>query len=234
MWWIIVVSVLVLIIICLVIFVIILDKGVIKSIHLNMPPRKNQIRVACVGDSVTFGHGVKGWIRNTYPRKLGKLLGKKYCVHNYGKCSVTASLTGDFPFENTKEYKQSLSFKPDIVILMLGTNDTKPQNYKSGEECLKDCLRILSSYKNVNSEVKLYIVTPPPAFEFENELAIYDIDPKAIKEIRKAILDKQDLNVIDIYKYLEDKTELFWDGVHPNKDGTSVIAETIYKNLLTK
>src|SRR5271168_4090727 len=85
------------------------------------------IRVACVGDSITFGAGVtKGW---PYPAQLGRMLGSGYDVRNFGVSGATLLRAGDKPYDKQKAFPAALAFKPDIVILMLGTNDTKPQNW---------------------------------------------------------------------------------------------------------
>lgn len=231
MWWIIA-GILVFLTLCIVAFIIVLNQGIIPFVHLNKAPRKNQIRVACVGDSITYGYGVKRWTRNNYPRKLGILLGNEYCVHNYGRCGATASYLGDLPYEKTNEYKKSLSFNPNVVIMMLGTNDSKANNYKSKKEYLDDCLRILSSYKENNKEIKAFILTPPPAFEHENGLAKFEINPKLVEEMHQALLANKDLMIIDLYQVLQGQKELFWDGVHPNKEGSNIIANVVYKYLI--
>lgn len=232
MWWIIG-GVFLFLVLCIVVFVIILNQGIIPFVRLHKAPKKNQIRIACVGDSITYGYGVKRWIRNNYPHQLGTLLGNGYCVHNYGRCGATASHIGDLPYEETSEYQKSLSFHPDIVIMMLGTNDSKAHNYKSSKEYIDDCVRIRNSYKNNNKEIKIILITPPPAFEGENGLVKFDINPKIVEGMHQALLANKELAVIDLYQVLEGRKEMFWDGVHPNKDGASVIASAVYKAIVT-
>jgi len=232
MWWIIGLSSF--IIGCLIAFVIMLNRGIIAFVHLNKIAKKQQIRVACVGDSITYGYGVKGWIKNNYPARLGKMLGKDYCVHNYGHCGATASIFGDPPFMNIREYKKSLKFKPDIVILMLGTNDSKPHNWKSGEKYIDDISRIAASYQNSNKKTSLYVLAPPPAFTEGDGLAKFNVDPTVLIEIEFMINNLKDYAVIDLHKEFENKNELFWDGVHPNKEGCIKIASYIFKSINEK
>ncbi len=88
------------------------------------------VRVACVGDSITFGAGVpNNWV-NAWPGQLQKMLGKHYKVANFGHSGATLLKDGDLPYWKTPEYKHSTAFKGKIVIIMLGTNDTKAWNWK--------------------------------------------------------------------------------------------------------
>lgn len=49
--------------------------------------KDGQIRIACVGDSTTYGHGISNWPKNNYPAILQNLLGEGYHVNNYGVSS---------------------------------------------------------------------------------------------------------------------------------------------------
>ena len=88
----------------------------------------SKTRVACVGDSITYGAGVAGRESNSYPAVLGKLLGDKYEVKNFGVSGATLLKKGDNPYWRQGAFKKATDFKPNIVVIKLGTNDTKPQN----------------------------------------------------------------------------------------------------------
>ena len=53
------------------------------------------IRVACVGDSITFGSGIKNRDQNSYPAQLGAMLGEKYEVRNFGVGGATLLKNGE-------------------------------------------------------------------------------------------------------------------------------------------
>ena len=73
---------------------------------------------------------------------LGDLLGKGYTVRNYGVKWRTLLKNGDRPYWKLGAFKQATDFGPNVVILKLGTNDTKPQNWgKHGKEYQADCVR---------------------------------------------------------------------------------------------
>ena len=55
------------------------------------------IRVACVGDSITFGYGIKDRDKMSYPAQLGKRLGNKYEVRNFGVNGHTLLSKGNAP-----------------------------------------------------------------------------------------------------------------------------------------
>ena len=85
------------------------------------------IRLACVGDSITAGVGAGG---NSYPKQLAALLGDKWEVGNFGNSGSTLLNQGDKPYQKQRTFTAALQFKPQVVVIMLGTNDTKPQNWK--------------------------------------------------------------------------------------------------------
>src|SRR5262245_51897609 len=106
------------------------------------------ILVACVGDSITFGAGVENRETNCYPVVLGKLLGARYNVRNFGVSGATLLKNGDLSYWKLPQFDQLTDFAPQVVILALGTNDSKPQNWKNGEQFAAD-LRDLLDRKSV-------------------------------------------------------------------------------------
>ena len=89
---------------------------------------KRPVKVACIGNSVTFGAGIEKQ-EDKYPAKLQKMLGEGYEVKNFGHSGATLLNNGHRPYQNLPEFKESISFKPDIVIIHLGLNDTDPRNW---------------------------------------------------------------------------------------------------------
>jgi lysophospholipase L1-like esterase len=85
-------------------------------------------KVACVGDSITAGSGTSGPAA-AYPSVLGTKLGAPYQVGNFGVSGATLLTGGDNPYVRSSPYPSSGAFLPDVVVIMLGTNDSKPQNW---------------------------------------------------------------------------------------------------------
>ena len=61
---------------------------------------------------------------------MHRLLGPGYEARNYGVSGRTLLKKGDFPYWNENAYRQSREWNPDIVVIQLGTNDSKPQNWR--------------------------------------------------------------------------------------------------------
>ena len=205
--------------------------GLINSYHPMKKPKKNQIRVACVGDSITYGCMLRNRGKNNYPAVLNRLLGENYCVNNFGYTDRTAIKSGDLPFTNEKLYRQSLDFNPNIVIFLLGSNDSKSRNWNE-EKFIKDYGEILDTYLALDSLQKLYILIPPPLFEVRGKV-LYKLRKEVVEnEIRPAVMriaEEKGVECIDLYEVFKDKKELFADGVHPNPKGSKLLAETVFE-----
>lgn len=98
------------------------------TIRISAADRK--LKVACVGNSITFGAGIANRDLNSYPAQLQYFLGDEYEIKNFGVSRTTALSKGDHPYIKTSAFKESQAYLPDIVLIKLGTNDTKPQNWK--------------------------------------------------------------------------------------------------------
>ena len=105
----------------------------LSGIRINPKYKDGQVKVALVGDSVTYGHSIKNWPKNNYPALLADMLGERYCVKSYGVSGSTVQPDGDQPYNITKAYTWSHDFECDILVLMLGSNDSKPENWKGAE-----------------------------------------------------------------------------------------------------
>ena len=82
-------------------------------------------KLACIGDSITSGFTLLNPRRNSYPSLLQKMLGDGYEVRNFGVLDAAARFDADTPYVRKKAYTKSLDWNPDIVLIMLGSNDTK-------------------------------------------------------------------------------------------------------------
>ena len=87
------------------------------------------LRVACVGNSITYGYGLSNPATESYPAQLQTLLGQNYNVRNFGHSGATLLSRGHRPYIQQEAYKNALAFKPDIVVIHLGINDTDPRNW---------------------------------------------------------------------------------------------------------
>ena len=204
--------------------------GYIGSIHRLNSAKEGQVRVACVGDSLTYGYGVSNWVKNNYPTQLGGMLGDGYCVNNYGYSGHTVSKSGDRPYTSEKLYRQSIDFAPNIVIIMLGSNDTKSGNWKGKEHLASDYAEIIKSYLALDSVKKMIIMSPTPVWAKNGKVHYglnVDLIATDVHDVAKELAEQFGLGYIDLYEIFEDKGGLFKDGAHPNAAGAKIIAQTL-------
>ncbi len=199
--------------------------------------KKEALRVACVGDSITYGARVKVRKLNSYPMQLQRLLGKDYYVENFGASGHTLMSSGDRPYISNKSFHLSQEFNPDIVVIMLGTNDAKKMNWTSVDEYIKDYKALISYYKTLASKPKIYIMTPPKAFPLKGESTVkFDIRNEALEEMTSAIKqlsEAEGIGLIDLNATISNHPEFFtFDGVHPDAKGASHIANTVFQSLI--
>lgn len=191
------------------------------------------VKVACVGNSITFGAGIQNRDRDSYPSMLGQMLGKEYEVRNYGFSARTMLKKGDYPYMHEQMYKDVLSYEPNIVIIKLGTNDSKAYNWKYGKELKRDMETMVTSFLKLPSKPKVYLCYPPKAYLTGSSINDSIIVNGIIPVIDK-VAHKYDLQTIDLHTATSGMQQHFPDKVHPNPVGAAVIAETTYQALTSE
>ncbi len=125
------------------------------------PARPNTIKVACVGDSITYG----GLTENErYPHLLEQLLGSAYSVRNFGAIEHTVQKAGHLPYWDHRYFRLSSEFAPDVVIIMLGTNDAHPKNWAGAARFSADYRALIEHYQSLPSRPQLFLATPPSTY----------------------------------------------------------------------
>lgn len=197
----------------------------------SLRPLEDKIRVACIGDSITYGAGVKDRQKDAYPALLQEMLGDRYQVLNYGLPGKTLQREGSDPFTKNPHYQMSSDARPAVVVIMLGTNDAMPKNWNpfGYEQQLKE---MVDAYLALESSPQVFIAIPPAAYcEEGKETALYRIPPERISgEIADAIRrvgEDKNVEVIDTNTPTSGHREWVPDGIHPNEEGSRVIAETV-------
>jgi len=131
-------------------------------------PEKQQttrtIKVACIGNSITEGSGIANKEKYSYPAQLQTMLGSGWKVKNFGVGGRTLLKKGDYPYWNERAFTDAKSFNPDVVIIKLGTNDTKPWNWKYKNEFVYDYEKFIDEFQALPSHPRIYICNPVPAF----------------------------------------------------------------------
>jgi acyl-CoA thioesterase-1 len=190
------------------------------------------LKVACIGDSITEGSGLANPATESYPAKLQRLLGVSYQVRNYGVSGRTLLKKGDFPYWKEAAYVQSRDWNPDIVIIKLGTNDSKPQNWRYGTNFVSDYEEFIGSYTNLPSHPRVLLCTPCPVYGS----GAYDISPGVvatnIAPAVRGLAQQFGLELIDLQTSMAGHREWFPDTVHPNSRGTTVLCALVRTALV--
>ncbi len=197
------------------------------------------IKIACIGDSITYGHNPADWgrtqIKNNWPTVLGQLLGDGYDVRNFGQNGITLLKSGGTPVWTIDRFTQSKDFQPDIVIIMLGTNDSPPATgWNKGEAFKADYKELIEVYRNLDSHPEVYVATCATAFGKGG----FGLPPASIHEnivpLQKEIAKEMNCPVLDVHAATADLGDLFPDNIHPNEEGHKRIAQYIYTELINK
>ena len=195
-------------------------------------PRKDAVRVACIGNSITFGAGIKNRSRDSYPSVLSRMLGDGYWVKNFGVSARTMLNKGDHPYMNELAYKNALAFNPNIVVIKLGTNDSKSFNWKYKADFMKDAQTMIDAFKALPAQPKIYLCYPSKAYLTGDGINDDIISKEIIPMIRK-LARKNNLSVIDLHTAMDGMPELFPDRIHPNEKGAKVMAETVRRSIIS-
>lgn len=199
-------------------------------------PAEGQIKVACVGDSITYGHGIKDWEKNNYPVVLQNKLGDGYHIRSFGVSGRAVQDNSDQPYTALDIYTESKAYDADIVVFMMGSNDAKPENWFGADAFKTSLTDLLDSY----GDAQIILCTPATAFYLDGQTsgpAKYDIQPPVVTEIagivREVAAERGD-TLLDIHELTADHAEWFEsDGVHPSNEGAAAIAEAVCQTIKT-
>ncbi|MFA9388266.1 MAG: GDSL-type esterase/lipase family protein [Prolixibacteraceae bacterium] len=205
-------------------------------LFVNAKAGDYHVRFAFMGNSITIGSGLGNAPVECYPSQIQLLLNQKYgdtcLVENFAVSGRTMLKKGDFPLWNEPQFQQSLDYAPDIVFIMLGTNDTKPYNWDDyGDEFIADYQSMIDTFKVRNPRCKFILAYPPPAFAVN-----YDIRNTVIVDGVLPALDSlllmNEAESIDFYHPLLDSAYLFPDAIHPNAAGAKVLAQMAFNKIV--
>ena len=215
-------------------------------LQARQTPKPGAIRVACIGNSITDGHGIDMATAYGYPAELQKMLGNDYWVKNFGVSGRTMLNKGDEPYMNEVAWADAQAFKPDVVIIKLGTNDSKPQNWQYKAEFQQDLEQMITTLcpqlaqpagkkkgkkasprGGMEGAPKIFLCTPIPALSSN-----WDINETIIRDeiipIQQEVAKKYGLKVIDLHTlFTGDAAKMLDDGIHPDGKGAHRIAELI-------
>ena len=181
-----------------------------------------RVRVACIGDSITFGATIDD-PNDSYPSQLGRKLGSRYDVKNFGVNGCTMLKNGDYPYWKQEALSNVVAFSPHIVIIVLGTNDCKTRNWTYKQQYTTDCASMIEMFK---ANTKVFVCLPPPVYAEVAGITETIICDELMPVIKKTAQLKS-VAVIDLHTALNNKEVLFPDKVHPNLQGAEIIAQQV-------
>jgi lysophospholipase L1-like esterase/pimeloyl-ACP methyl ester carboxylesterase len=208
--------------------------GLLMFVLLLQPDlfaQTKKIRIACIGASITAGARLKDPARESYPAQLGTLLGDRYEVRNFGVSGCTMLSSGDKPYMKMPEYQQALAFMPDIVTIDLGGNDSKLINRGHLNEYINDCRELVRSFTDLSSHPRVILLQPVVSFVTDTT-GIWD--PVIVNRIMPLLRDvayEDDLELFNPHPLLADKPALMPDQIHPELEGTTIMAKALFQVL---
>lgn len=192
-----------------------------------------QVKVACLGNSITYGLTLQSPESQSYPSLLGNMLGAKYEVRNFGHSGAAVLRKGHHPYTDTPEFAAAIDYKPDIAIIHLGVNDTDPRSWPNfSEQFTADYLYIINKLCEANPDVRILMarLTPLRATHprFRSGTRIWRLEAQDLIE---RLAGQQHLELIDFNSPLVNQQRLLHDGVHPDAEGARLLAVEAYKGV---
>lgn len=194
---------------------------------------KKRLRVACVGNSVTYGYLLKERETKAYPAQLQQMLGSDYEVGNFGHSGATLLRKGHRPYHLLPEFRQALDFRADIVVIHLGLNDTDPRNWPNhADEFIGDYRALIDSFRVANPKAKIWICKMTPIFHTHRRFQSGTRDwHEQIQQRIEQIAATAGVGLIDLHAPLHCRPDLFPDALHPNAEGAGILASTVYSSI---
>lgn len=191
----------------------------------------DKIKVACLGDSITYGWGIENRNKNNYPGQLESSLGSNYIVESFGVIGATLLKNTNYPYWKSRRIKKIFNYQPDIVIIQLGTNDSKEKNWKDKNKFIHDYISIINEIKSEANDPKIIICSPLPTYK-----NIWGIRNEVIRDeivsLIKIISNLTKVKIVDLYPLFVGKKELLPDNIHPNREGAQIISNAIYNEII--
>ncbi len=192
------------------------------------------VKIACVGNSITYGAGIENRTQNSCPAQLGALLGQTYEVRNFGVNGATLLQNGNIPYRSTPAYGQALAYCPDWVFIELGANDSKPVNRVFLNEFVRDYKELIASFQHLESRPKVVLLLPLPVFLSDTMSLTAGVVKDHIIPMVRQVAYETGCEVLNLYNLMIESPGLFPDAVHPDAKGAAIIAGRVCENLQLK
>ena len=195
-------------------------------------PSNPEIRVACVGNSITFGAGLQNRDRDSYPAVLGQMLGKGWKVKNFGVSGTTLLSAGESPYIETAAYRSIFEFNPDIILIKLGTNDSKGQNWKYKADFERDYQALIDTLQTIGTHPRILLCLPAASYvngSIKDSVIVHGVIPRI-----RTVAERNGLEIVDMHAVTSGRPEYFPDKLHPNREGSLALAKAAYEAITGK
>lgn len=192
-------------------------------------PDSRPVKVACVGNSITYGYGIADRETNSYPAQLQRMLGDGYLVGNFGKSGATLLRRGHRPYNEQPECAEALAFAPDIAVIHLGINDTDPRDWPHyGDEFIADYRALIDAFREANPACRVFVARLSPISHrhprFESGTRDWHAE---IQRCIEVIAEHSGAQLIDFHAPLYPYPGLLPDGLHPDAEGAAILADVV-------
>lgn len=194
------------------------------------------IRIACVGDSITEGTANPDHALHHWPRLLQGMLDEvaagEYEVKNYGLSGTMLLRDAPVSYWKTGHLAASLRWKPDVVIVNLGTNDALRREVDlDAAQVQADLEALLEGYRQANPNVRLWLSDLTPIFPIHRGYAYSRPARELIAGVIRRVGEQQGLSVLGFHGALADQPRWLPDGLHPNTLANERLAQTVFEAL---
>ena len=189
-----------------------------------------KIKVACIGDSITYGAAIEDREHFAYPVQLQALLGGDYLVGNFGQNGATLLKKGHNPYNKLGVCEQAIQFAADVYVIHLGVNDTDPRDWPNyRDDFVSDYLDLIASFREANPKARIIIALLTPLadrhYRFMSGTKRWHEDiMDAIRVVAKA----SGAELIDFHSLLYPYPWHLPDAIHPDQVGYGMLAKTVY------
>lgn len=213
------------------------------SFTLLSNAQNSKVKIACIGNSITYGARLENPAKDSYPTQLSNMLAEIYgdtcIVNNYGVSGRNMLKKAPKPIWNESQFTEALKWAPDICIILLGTNDSRPGLWADfGDEFKEDYLAMIDTFKTINPNTIFILGEPTPIWKGHhyggdswetkhNDTILVQNTIPIIKKVAK----KTKSTLIDFHTPFDNSIELFPDLLHPNSEGAHLIAELIFEEI---
>lgn len=188
------------------------------------------LRVACVGDSITYGDQIDDRENRSYPAALERLGQGRLDVGNFGVNGATALSAFFRTWTDTQACRQALQSAPGAVVVMLGINDLL--GFRDRLDEYPAALRaVVARFQALPSKPRLFLCTltpiaPPESAQEANRLIRETMNPAI-----RAVAAETGAAVVDVAAVFPNRMDLLPDGLHPTAAGAEIIARAVWAAL---